>query len=107
MGFLDKVKSLFAAGEGEEADALWIYVRCERCNEPIKTRIDLRHDLTPRYEAGGYFLRKTLMGSRRRCFQPIEVEMTFDSGRNLLTKEITGGQFITREEYEEEYEEDA
>ncbi len=103
MGFLDKVKSWVSAeGKGEDADALWIYARCSRCGEPVRTRIDLRNDLTPRYEEEGYFLRKTLIGARRRCFQPIEVEMTFDAHRAVLSREITGGQFITREEYESE-----
>ncbi len=98
MGFLKRMASLLPTGEAE-ADVLWVYVRCDRCGEKIKSRIDLRHDLTPRYAEGTYFLRKVLIGSGR-CFQPIEVRMTFDAHRHVISREITGGQFITREEYE-------
>jgi hypothetical protein len=38
----------------------------------------------------------------KRCFQPIEVELTFDANRKVIAREITGGQFITEEEYEAE-----
>jgi hypothetical protein len=38
-------------------------------------------------------LRKVLIGSGR-CFQPIEVKLTFDANRNIISREITGGDFI-------------
>ncbi len=80
----------------------WFYVRCGRCGEVIKGRIDMLNDLSLQYpENGGddhYFTRKVLMGSNR-CFQRIETEFTFDLNRNLTGKEITGGTFITEEEY--------
>ncbi|MEA3460138.1 MAG: hypothetical protein U9R11_05655 [Chloroflexota bacterium] len=102
MGFLKKVASLFSPGEGE-AGVLWVYVRCDKCGEKLKSRIDLQRDLTPSYGEGeaAYFLRKVLIGSGR-CFQPIEVRMTFDARRKLVSREITGGRFITKEEYEAE-----
>lgn len=99
MDFLDKVKSLFAGGE-EGGDVMWLYVRCDRCSEPIKTRLDLRNALSPLEGGEGYFMRKTMVGSKRHCFERIEVELTFDSTRRLISKEIRGGQFITAEEYE-------
>jgi hypothetical protein len=52
MGYLDSLKSLFtASASGQEQDTHWIYVRCQRCGESIKTRLDLRNNLTPRDEA--------------------------------------------------------
>lgn len=103
MGFLKKMASLLSPGEVGEAGVLWIYVRCKNCGEKIKSRIDLRRDLTPHYGEGegSYFLRKVLIGSGR-CFQPIEVRMTFDASRKVISREIAGGQFLTREEYEAE-----
>jgi hypothetical protein len=93
IGFLKRLLSRKA----EEEDAIWIHVRCGKCGEGIKSRVDLRHDLTPRYGEGGnvtsYFLRKVLIGSGR-CFQPIEVKLTFDANRNIISREITGGDFI-------------
>jgi hypothetical protein len=102
MSFLKKIASALSPKGAEEGDVLWVYVRCDKCGEAIRTRIDLRHDLTPNYSTEGrvtdYVLRKVLIGSQR-CFKPIEVILTFDSQRREISREITGGQFISREEY--------
>jgi hypothetical protein len=104
MGFFKKVASFLSASP-RDMETLGLYVRCDKCGEAIKTRIHLRHDLSPVYGEGEqgevYFVRKTLVGSER-CFQPIEVELTFDANRKVVAREITGGQFITEEEYEAE-----
>ena len=103
MSFLKKIASALSPKGAEEGEVLWVYVRCDKCGEPIKTRIDLRHDLTPNYNDEGrvtdYVLRKVLIGSRR-CFEPIEVRLTFDAQRWVSSREINGGQFISKEEYE-------
>jgi hypothetical protein len=103
MGFFKKVASLLSASP-RDMETLELYVRCEKCGEALRTRIHLRHDLSPVYGEGGqdaaYFVRKTLVGSKR-CFQPIQVALTFDANRKVIAREITGGQFITEEEYED------
>ena len=103
MSFLKKIASALSPKDAEEGKALWVYVRCDKCGEAIKTRIDLSHDLTPNYSDEGrvtdYVLRKVLIGSQR-CFEPIEVTLTFDAQRRVSSREIVGGQFIGREEYE-------
>jgi hypothetical protein len=105
MSFLKKIASALspqAAGEGE---VLWVYTLCDQCGEKIRTRVDLSYDLTPNYDDEGrvasYFSRKALIGSRN-CFEPIEVELTFDAHRRVISREIAGGQFISKEEYEGE-----
>ena len=98
MGFLDSLKSIFSGSPGGDDAGYWVYVRCHRCGEAIKTRIDLRNDLSPRDE-GGYLANKTLIGNRL-CFERIEVKLIFDGNRRLVDREITRGQFITVEEYE-------
>lgn len=98
MGFLDSVKSLLGGGEKQDESGYWVYVRCKRCGEPIKTRIDLRNELSPRDE-GGFITRKTMVGSQR-CFERIEVTLTFDQDRRLVDRQIAGGDFITAEEFE-------
>jgi hypothetical protein len=57
--------------------------------------VDLNNDLSVEYEEGGdvYYARKTLMGVNR-CFQRIEVELKFTSARELLERNITGGEFV-------------
>lgn len=98
MGFLDSFKSIFAGTEGGGESGHWIYVRCRHCGEVLKTRIDLRNDLSPR-DGGGFVVRKTLVGSRH-CFQRIEVMLIFDENRRLAGREIAHGEFITAEEFD-------
>ena len=103
MSFLKKIASALSPKGTDEGDVSWVYVRCDKCGEAIKTRIDLRHDLTPNYSAegrvAGYVSRKVLIGSQR-CFEPIEVKLSFDSQRRLGLREIAGGQCISKEKYE-------
>ena len=103
MSFLKKIASVLSPKGAGEGDLLWVYVRCDKCGETIRTRLDLRHDLSPNYSAEGrvtdYVLRKVLIGSRR-CFEPIEVKLTFDPQRRPISHEITGGQFISKEQFE-------
>jgi hypothetical protein len=103
MSFLKKIASALSPQGASERGVLWVYVRCDKCGEMLKTRVDLSHDLSPNYDAEGrvtdYFSRKVLIGSRG-CFEPIEVKLTFDAQRRVTSREITGGQFISRKEYE-------
>ena len=105
MSFLKKIAAALSPKGAGEGDVLWVYARCDKCGEALKTRLALRHDLTPNYSAEGrvtdYVSRKVLIGSQR-CFEPIEVKLTFDPQRRLVSREITGGQFISEEEYEGE-----
>jgi hypothetical protein len=70
-------------------------VKCRRCGEIIEGRVDLNNDLSVEYEDGGdiYYARKTLMGENR-CFQRMEVELKFTSSRELLERNIIGGEFV-------------
>jgi len=96
MGFLDAIKSVFSGGGSDNAH--WVYVRCNRCGETIKTRIDLRNDLS-RQDDGGYIVKKVLMGSQR-CFERIDVTLTFDDQRRITDRQIQRGAFISAEEYQ-------
>jgi hypothetical protein len=101
MKLLKKISKLFAA----EDRGFYIYVKCSRCGEKLSARVDLMADLTVRFsEDGGedvYYTRKTLIGSNL-CFQPIEATLTFDVRRKLIGEDITGGEYITKEEFEAE-----
>ena len=98
MGFLDTVKSLMSGGGQGRQTEHWVYVRCRRCGEVIKTRIDLQSGLSRRDE-GGYLTRKTLVGNQL-CFERIEVTLLFDENYQLVDQEINRGHFITAEAYE-------
>ena len=99
MGFLNSFKSMFATESDYEKDGYWIYVRCNRCGEAIKTRLDLRHNLHPRDE-GGYIARKTLVGNQL-CFERIEVTLIFNEQRHVVKQDIIRGKFITAEEFDQ------
>ena len=100
MSFFDSLKSLFVGGtsSGQGDGVYWIYVRCHRCGEVIKTRLDLLNSLTLNDE-GGYVASKILVGNRL-CFERIEVTLTFDENRRLINRHIQRGDFITAEEFE-------
>ena len=92
MSFL---KKLFSSEPAKpEKKYLTFHVKCNRCGETLECRVDLDNDLSLNDEGNGYFARKGLMGSNL-CFQQIEVELTFDSARQLLEKTITGGEFAS------------
>ena len=106
MSFLRRLGRSFAGGQRSDSDALWVYVRCKRCGEAISTRVSMRSDLSIHYDEsgrpGGYHVRKVLVGGKLRCYQPVEVHLSFDAGRRLLEREISGGEFITAEEHASE-----
>ena len=70
-------------------------VKCMRCGEAVEGHVDLDNDLSVVYEDGGdvYYARKILMGDGT-CFQRMEVEFKFSSSRELIEKQITGGEFV-------------
>ena len=101
MGFIDSLKSLISDGKSDnyEQAGHWLYARCNRCGEVIRTRIDLQRDLNLRDE-GGYIARKTLVGNQT-CFERIEVTLIFDDQRRVIDHEIERGTLVTAEEYED------
>lgn len=95
MDLFKKLTNLFSSSGKTDPDAYWIVTRCNRCGEVIRTRVSLSNDLSVEYEGDetSYFCRKVLMGEGR-CFQRVEVELTFDANRRLVNREISGGQFV-------------
>jgi hypothetical protein len=90
MSFL---KNLFSSTPAKPDKKYFTFrVKCNRCGEILECRVDLANDLSLNDEGNGYFARKGLMGSSL-CFQQIEVELTFDSSRRMIEKNISGGEF--------------
>ncbi len=106
MGFFKKLASMFSPTSQPNSWEYWINVKCNRCGEVIRARVDLRNDLSIDYgvsdddgdaTSGGtgavtYFCRKVLIGEQR-CYQPIEVTLTFDKNHHLINRKVSGGQF--------------
>ena len=97
MNLLKKLSTLFAATAQGSSNSYPLAVQCKRCGEIIPTQINLANDLSIEYDEAenvtGYICRKTLMG-KQRCFQQIEVTLTFDSRRKLLDRKIENGTFV-------------
>ena len=93
MGFL---KNLFSGTPAKRDKKYYTFqVKCNRCGEVIEGRVDLDNDLSVEFEDDRevFHVRKGLVGNNR-CFQQIEVELKFDSARQLMEQQVSGGQFV-------------
>lgn len=101
MGFLDKLRKLFAGSadnQPHDPDGIYFYVKCNKCGAPVRIRADKHHDLHHDYERGGYTLRKEIMDGT--CFSLIYATLHFDEAYHIVEQEIEGGTFITWEAYQ-------
>jgi len=106
MGLLDGLLKRIGVGGGpkETGDrGVYYYVRCDRCKEKIRIRVDPYWDLSPENEGSGFTVTKHIIG--QKCFRTIEATLTFDDKRVETERLISGGKFITAEEYAEGAEE--
>ena len=97
MGFLQKLSKTFSGGSNETSPSSFydLEVRCRRCGEILTARINLANDLSMDYESNTYHVRKLLVGTgTNRCFERVELELTFDAERQLLHREAIGGTFV-------------
>ncbi|MCC7161178.1 MAG: hypothetical protein IT331_01685 [Anaerolineae bacterium] len=100
MSFLKKILGGGSGDKGADSDAnaMWLYVRCNKCGAPVAIRVDMRNDISTDYETGARFLRKEIMDGT--CFQLMYANVKFDSAGKINDKSIERGTFLTREEYE-------
>ena len=102
MSILDKLSQLISPSSRTDEAGYWVYVRCNKCGEKLRTRVNLYNDLSIEYDdrgnAASYFCRKTVVGSKG-CFQRLDLVLKFDSKRKLIEREISGGTFIEEDEY--------
>lgn len=96
-------RRLFGGGQSNGDGAIHLYVRCNRCSSPVHVRVDPRNDLVIEYgdddDASGYRLVKEIMDSR--CFRLMRAEIEYDRSRRELSRQLEGGTFITRDEYDQ------
>jgi hypothetical protein len=101
---MNLLRRLFGSGGAPVPDnAIHLYVRCARCGAPVHVRVDPRNDLVIEYgdddDASGYRLIKEIMDSR--CFRLMRAEIEYDRGRREQNRQIEGGAFITKDEYDQ------
>jgi hypothetical protein len=98
------LQNLFKGAPRESSDGgIYYYVRCGKCGEAIRVRIDRNNDLAQEFEGSGdhpsgYGATKGVVG--KTCFRQMSVTINFDGGRREVSRSIDGGDFITREEFE-------
>ena len=101
MSFFERLKNMFVAPGGIDRRSYWVNVRCKRCGEVITSRVDLLNDLSKDFDAKQFTAHKVLVGDgRNRCFQRIEVSLTFDKNKKVVDRSITGGEFLEPDEVE-------
>ena len=101
MGFL---KKLLGGGEQKsrpdqtyvDTQGVYFYVQCDRCGAPVLLRADKQHDLLN--VGNGFVWHKTIVDNR--CFRPMPTVVYLNSAYEMVTHEITGGRYITQDEYE-------
>ena len=101
MSLFKKITEYFSSPSIVDDAGYWVYVRCNKCHEPLKSRVNLHHDLSVDYDGPqgqSYFTHKTIVW-KSGCFQRIEIELTFNHKRKLINREISGGRFIDKDEF--------
>jgi hypothetical protein len=106
MPFLKSLNNIFSSRPSGAERALYLYVKCNKCGEILRARVDIYSELSPDFEGGSdkpssYYCRKMLVGEKL-CYQPIELMLKFDKNHKLVNKEISGGKFVTPEELEKQ-----
>ena len=106
MSLLKRLASLFTGKSSSGGRNLTIYVLSRRCNEPLSAEVDTLNALSGSDDGdASYYTRKVIQGTgRNRCFGQVEVELWFNSQRVLLRHAVSGGRWLTEEEYEAELE---
>lgn len=97
MGFL---KKLFGGGEkksGKYVDTrgVYFYVRCDNCGTVSRLRADKEYDLIR--EGDGFVWHKTIVDNR--CFKPMPTVATLDNAYQIVSAEISGGEYVSEEDY--------
>lgn len=97
MGFL---KRLFGSDKQSEEryvdkQGVYLYVRCDNCGTIVRLRADKQYDLQK--EGSGFIWHKTVVDNR--CFRPMPTIVRLNSGYEVTSAEIQGGEYVTEAEY--------
>ena len=104
MGFLKRL--FLKQGKNSSVrgnkDVLWLYIKCNKCGKKLKLFINKNTDLENQYKEMGeagpdYIMKKEAMDDK--CFSKIFIRIEFGKGRNILSREITNGEFISEEKF--------
>ena len=77
------------------SEGFFLNVRCDECGEQFNLYIYKSYELMQNFEKDGtvtYVLKKEIYGIG--CRNRIYVNMKFDGGKNLVSREIENGEFV-------------
>lgn len=77
---------------------LYYYVKCDRCGEIIRVRVNPMNEMSQSDDEQGFFVRKLITGNR--CYTRIEAVFEYDRNRRLKDTTITGGTLSNEEAYQ-------
>lgn len=97
MGFLKKIFGGGGKKPSEYIDTrgVYFYVRCDNCGTVVKLRADKEYDLSRQDD--GFVWHKTIVDSR--CFRSMPTVVVLDSNYEVVSAEISGGEFVTEEDF--------
>jgi hypothetical protein len=107
MNFLKQLADFFTARpmpSGSDV-GLYYYIKCNRCGEVIKVRINPMNDLSQSDGENTLFVRKVIVG--RKCYNRIDAEFTYSTARKLLGAEVSGGEMVDKKAYDQQAQSDS
>jgi len=98
MGFFKKI---FGGGEKKPSEyvdkrGVYFYVRCDNCGTVVKLRADKEYDLER--QDNGFVWHKTVVDNR--CFQSMPTVVVLDANYEVVSTEISGGEYVTEQNFE-------
>lgn len=104
---MDFLKRIFGGGGGAQSGAggnrggdpngMYFYVRPRGCEEVVRVRLDRNNDLSLTDAGDALWAHKYVRGTT--CFQQVELDLYFDSSRQLTNSEVQGGALVSEADY--------
>ena len=115
MGLMDALKSMLGLGGGAGGSVdrgLYRYVRCNRCQDVVRVRINMASEVSevsdepdedgvsgrPENPAARYAVTKGVVDSK--CFRPMRLTILFDGRRRELESHVEGGEVVDEAAWE-------
>jgi hypothetical protein len=110
VGLVDALKSMLGLGGGAGSSGpdrgLYRYVRCNRCKDVVRVRINVANEVSelsdePDDEGGEiaatnpsarYAIAKGVVDSK--CFRPMRMTILFDGRKNEVESSVQGGEMV-------------
>ncbi|MBI2914793.1 MAG: hypothetical protein HYY08_02595 [Firmicutes bacterium] len=83
-----------------DRDAIWLYVRCNRCHEKIALRLRKSDEIQRNHGEGGagvFFVHKVAIGTQ--CFNRMDLHVEFGTDYSVTRHDLTGGTLLSAEDY--------